>query len=164
MRKYDGQGALPLHNVIVVGGQWGSEGKGAVINEIGPDFTTHVRVGGPQAGHSVKLTPDRPDSDVLKLQTIPVGAVHGAECLIGMASVVDPEVLEREHGQRRCSSPGLGNKASPPDQQGHADRERGENDQAQGDRQRSKPCRPDALRDNTHPGKGLGIGLALELA
>jgi len=77
---------------IVVGGQWGSEGKGALIYEIGPDYDTHVRVGGPQAGHSIKL----PGGEVLKLQCIPVGAALGKEAIIGQQSVVDPQVLNRE--------------------------------------------------------------------
>lgn len=95
MRRFRGQTRMPMpQGAIVVGGQWGSEGKGAVIYELGVDYATHVRVGGPQAGHSIKL----PSGEVLKLQTIPVGAALGKECLIGMASVVDPEVLWREVG------------------------------------------------------------------
>lgn len=90
-----GQMRLPIPpGMIVVGGQWGSEGKGAVIYEIGSDYRTHVRVGGPQAGHSVKLSSGK----VLKLQCIPVGALLGKESVIGMASVLDPDVLHREIG------------------------------------------------------------------
>jgi adenylosuccinate synthase len=61
---------------------------------MGRTYNTHVRVGGPQAGHSIKL----PSGDILKLQTIPVGAALGAEAIIGMQSVIDPEVLYREIG------------------------------------------------------------------
>lgn len=98
MRRYVGQGMIPARpGLIVVGGQWGSEGKGAFIHEIAQDYGTHVRVGGPQAGHSVKLGPEYSEA-VLKLQTIPVGAASGKSSIIGMASVVDMEVLAREVG------------------------------------------------------------------
>lgn len=90
---------MPIPNgTIIVGGQFGSEGKGAVIHEIGNDYETHVRVGGPQAGHSIKLWPGTPEERVLKLQTIPVGVAHGKCGIIAMTSVLDPEVLEREIG------------------------------------------------------------------
>lgn len=97
MRRFPGQTQIPpTPGLIVCGGQWGSEGKGALIFEIGGAYETHVRVGGPQAGHSIKLS--QHEDQVLKLQTIPVGAALGKRAVIGMASVVDPEVLRREIG------------------------------------------------------------------
>lgn len=93
MTQLPGQSRMPIPpGAIVVGGQWGSEGKGSFIYEIGKDYGTHVRTGGPQAGHSIKL----PSGQVLKLQCIPVGAALGKETIIAQQSVVDPVVLARE--------------------------------------------------------------------
>lgn len=95
MRQFTGQARFPIPpGAVVVGGQWGSEGKGSFIYEIGPDYDTHVRTGGPQAGHSIKL----PGDDVLKLQCIPVGAALGKEAILAQQSVIDPAVLMREIG------------------------------------------------------------------
>lgn len=38
---------------VVVGGQWGSEGKGSIANFLAPEYGTLMRVGGPNAGHYV---------------------------------------------------------------------------------------------------------------
>jgi adenylosuccinate synthase len=90
---------LPLESVIVVGGQFGSEGKGAVIHEIGDSFGVHVRTGGVQAGHSIKFPEGHKlAGEIWKLQTIPVGAALGKTTVIAMASVIDPEILDRELG------------------------------------------------------------------
>lgn len=83
-------------SLIVVGGQYGSEGKGSYIDHIAADYPVHVRTGGPQAGHSVKL----PDGQVLKFQVVPVGALQPttAASVIAMASVFDPVQFELEMG------------------------------------------------------------------
>ncbi len=83
--------------VVVTGGQYGSEGKGAFIHHLAQtkrgDWNIHIRVGGPQAGHSLKT--DR--GDILKLTTVPVGAAtEGTLNLIGPMSVVDIEKLAEE--------------------------------------------------------------------
>lgn len=36
----------------VVGAQYGSEGKGVLVNKLANQYKTHVRTGGPNAGHS----------------------------------------------------------------------------------------------------------------
>ena len=78
---------------IVTGGQFGSEGKGSYIGHVADQFPIHVRVGGPQAGHSVKL----PGGQVIKFKVVPVGSiVPGTVCVIGMASVVDIAILREE--------------------------------------------------------------------
>jgi adenylosuccinate synthase len=43
---------------ILVGGQYGSEGKGNVVAHLGPDYDLVIRVGGPNAGHKVKFGAD----------------------------------------------------------------------------------------------------------
>ena len=72
---------------IVTGGQYGSEGKGSYIHHVAAQYRTHIRVGGPQAGHSIKMD----DGTVHKLTTVPVGAfTPGTVSMIGPASVLDP--------------------------------------------------------------------------
>jgi adenylosuccinate synthase len=44
---------------IVVGGQYGSEGKGNVVSFLAPEYDVLVRVGGPNAGHSVYAQPEK---------------------------------------------------------------------------------------------------------
>lgn len=38
---------------VIIGGQYGSEGKGQIVSYIGNEYDIHIRVGGPNAGHSV---------------------------------------------------------------------------------------------------------------
>jgi adenylosuccinate synthase len=47
-----GRSYAPLVDVLV-GGQWGSEGKGHVVSYLAPEYDILVRVGGPNAGHQV---------------------------------------------------------------------------------------------------------------
>jgi adenylosuccinate synthase len=80
---------------IVTGGQYGSEGKGAFIHELVKthDYGGVIRVGGPQAGHSIKLD----NGEVLKFKVVPIGAVNPRMVsIIGMASVVDLGILGEE--------------------------------------------------------------------
>lgn len=84
----------------VVGGQYGSEGKGAVAAAIvereldrGGDVIS-VRVGGPNAGHTAYDAQGRKWA----LRTVPIGAVVDPTCelLIAAGSEIDPEVLHSE--------------------------------------------------------------------
>lgn len=83
---------------IVTGGLYGSEGKGAYIDHIAPNYRTHIRVGGPQAGHSIiRPGAEKGKDKIFKLTTVPVGAfTTGTTSVIGPMSVVDPEVFEQE--------------------------------------------------------------------
>lgn len=85
---------------VVVGGQYGSEGKGAVAaalvrrtHEMGIP-TVSVRVGGPNAGH----TAYDPMGTRWALRCLPVGAVVDPGCVLYIAagSEVDPDVLHDE--------------------------------------------------------------------
>jgi adenylosuccinate synthase len=49
--------ATPLVDVLV-GGQYGSEGKGNIVGHIAPEYSLLVRVGGPNAGHKVFAEPE----------------------------------------------------------------------------------------------------------
>lgn len=83
---------LPPKNLIVTGGQYGSEGKGALCWHLAPHYPFHIRVGGPQAGHSIN-----PDGQVYKFQTLPVGSMlPNTTSVLAMASVVDAEQMAME--------------------------------------------------------------------
>jgi adenylosuccinate synthase len=79
-----------MANVVIVGGQWGDEGKGKVVDLLCPSFRHVVRFnGGNNAGHTVKFA-DRH----FALHLIPSGILHDScRCLIGPAVVVDPLAL-----------------------------------------------------------------------
>jgi adenylosuccinate synthase len=79
-----------MANVVVVGGQWGDEGKGKVVDLLCPAFTHVVRFnGGNNAGHTVRFA-DRH----FALHLIPSGILQPeCRCLIGPGVVVDPVAL-----------------------------------------------------------------------
>lgn len=86
---------------VVYGGQFGSEGKGQVLTaiirderkEFGTDFTA-VRVGGPNAGHTIRGASGK----IIKVQSIPAPAFVFPECIpvIGAGGLVNRLVLDRE--------------------------------------------------------------------
>ena len=57
LRLY-GAGLTQLVDVIV-GGQYGSEGKGHIVSYLAPEYNVLVRVGGPNAGHTVYALPEK---------------------------------------------------------------------------------------------------------
>lgn len=75
---------------VVVGTQWGDEGKGKIIDVLAPSADMVVRFqGGNNAGHTVIVGDEK-----FVLHLLPSGAVSGdAICLIGAGVVVDIEVL-----------------------------------------------------------------------
>jgi len=79
-----------MPNVVVVGGQWGDEGKGKVVDLLCPAFDHVVRFnGGNNAGHTVRFA-DRH----FALHLIPSGILQPeCRCLIGPGVVVDPLAL-----------------------------------------------------------------------
>jgi adenylosuccinate synthase len=84
--------------IILVGGQWGDEGKGKVIDFLASRAQMVIRSqGGNNAGHTV-ITED----GEFKFQLIPSGILYPAcTCIIGNGVVVDPIVLLRELSQLR---------------------------------------------------------------
>lgn len=81
---------------IVVGGQAGSEGKGAVTARLHEEgrYDFAVRVGGPNAGHTAVDKRGR----AFALRQVPVAAVVDPHCdlIVAAGSEVDPRVLEAE--------------------------------------------------------------------
>ncbi len=80
---------------IIVGGQWGDEGKGKIISYIcKKDKPSVIARGGvgPNAGHTVKV-----GDKSYGIRMVPTGFPHlGAKLAIGAGVLVDPEVLLRE--------------------------------------------------------------------
>lgn len=79
---------------VLVGAQYGSEGKGHVVAFIAPEYDLHMRVGGPNAGHTV-LTPN----GSYAFKTLPSGTLHrkpGAKVLLGPGANIDLETLMHE--------------------------------------------------------------------
>ncbi len=79
-----------MPNIIVVGTQWGDEGKGKIIDLITPSVDVVVRFqGGANAGHTVVIGDTR-----TILHLVPSGILHErCRCIIGNGVVVDPAVL-----------------------------------------------------------------------
>lgn len=84
-----------MSNVIVVGSQWGDEGKGKIVDLFGEKFDIIVRYqGGHNAGHTVSI-----DGRRYILHLIPSGIIHPETiCVIGNGVVVDPYALLEEIG------------------------------------------------------------------
>jgi len=80
-------------NVVVVGAQWGDEGKGKVVDALAEHFDIVARYqGGANAGHTVCVNGKK-----FILQLLPTGIVRPDKtAVIGNAVVVDPEALLRE--------------------------------------------------------------------
>jgi len=77
---------------LVIGTQWGDEGKGKVVDYYSKDAYYVVRFqGGNNAVHTIKV-----DKEVYKLHTIPSGVIQGKIGVIGNGVVLDPEILIKE--------------------------------------------------------------------
>ncbi len=79
--------------VVVVGAQWGDEGKGKVVDILSEYADCIVRYqGGNNAGHTVVIGEEK-----IILHLLPTGILHpGKTCVIANGVVVDPEVLLEE--------------------------------------------------------------------
>lgn len=79
-----------MPSVIVVGAQWGDEGKGKIIDILSSQAMHIVHAqGGNNAGHTIVL-----GDATYKLHLIPTGILHPhTQCYIGAGTVIDPEVL-----------------------------------------------------------------------
>jgi len=82
-----------MANIVVLGTQWGDEGKGKIIDLIAPSFDVVARSqGGHNAGHTVYI-----DGKKIVLHLIPSGVIRsGKLCIIGNGVVVDPEAFLTE--------------------------------------------------------------------
>ncbi|MEM1168498.1 MAG: adenylosuccinate synthase [Cyanobacteria bacterium P01_H01_bin.35] len=85
-----------MANVIVIGAQWGDEGKGKITDLLSKSADVVVRYqGGVNAGHTVVV-----EGQTFKLHLIPSGILYpDTECIIGSGTVIDPKVLIEELDQ-----------------------------------------------------------------
>jgi len=85
-----------LANVVVIGAQWGDEGKGKITDLLSGSADVVVRYqGGVNAGHTVVV-----DNQTFKLHLIPSGILYpDTECIIGSGTVIDPRILIEELDQ-----------------------------------------------------------------
>ncbi|NRB08468.1 MAG: adenylosuccinate synthase [Richelia sp.] len=85
-----------MANVIVIGAQWGDEGKGKITDLLSRSADVVVRYqGGVNAGHTIVV-----EGNTFKLHLIPSGILYpDTECIIGSGTVIDPKVLITELDQ-----------------------------------------------------------------
>ena len=83
-----------MPSLVVVGTQWGDEGKGKYVDFLSERIQVVVRYGGGHnAGHTVVIEKDQE----FVLHLIPSGILHeGVTCVIGNGCVVDPEAFLSE--------------------------------------------------------------------
>ena len=102
-----------MANVVVVGAQWGDEGKGKIVDWLSEQADVVVRFqGGHNAGHTLVI-----GDEIYKLSLLPSGVVRpGKLSVIGNGVVLDPHALvaeverlrragRRDHPRRTCASP-----------------------------------------------------------
>ncbi len=82
-----------MANVVVVGSQWGDEGKGKIVDWLSEQADVVVRFqGGHNAGHTLVI-----DGKTYKLSLLPSGVVRGGKLsVIGNGVVIDPSALLKE--------------------------------------------------------------------
>jgi adenylosuccinate synthase len=82
-----------MPNVVIVGAQWGDEGKGKIVDYLSEKADVIARYqGGNNAGHTVVI-----NNEKFIFHLIPSGILHeGKICIIGNGVVVDPSILLEE--------------------------------------------------------------------
>jgi len=83
----------PVENRVIIGGQWGDEGKGKIVDALSRDMDWVLRYqGGANAGHTIHIGQEK---HVLHL--VPSGILHeGVQCMLGGGMVIDPWSLRDE--------------------------------------------------------------------
>jgi adenylosuccinate synthase len=77
---------------VIVGAQWGDEGKGKIVDLLAQESDLVCRYqGGPNAGHTVIV-----DGETFKFRHLPAGILSGKMSVLGAGCVVDPGVLLEE--------------------------------------------------------------------
>ena len=84
----------------VVGGHWGDEGKGKVVDALAGEMDLVIRYnGGSNAGHTIVN-----DRGTFRLHLVPSGVLHSrVTCLIGPGVVVNPDVLKHPDVQKHLT-------------------------------------------------------------
>ena len=91
---------------VIVGAQWGDEGKGKIVDLLARHSDLVCRYqGGPNAGHTIIA-----DGETYKLHHIPSGILYpGTLCVLGAGCVIDPQVLIRELDELEARGVSTGN-------------------------------------------------------
>jgi adenylosuccinate synthase len=77
---------------VIVGAQWGDEGKGKIVDLLAQESDLVCRYqGGPNAGHTIVV-----GAETFKIRQTPSGVISGKTSVIGAGCVVDPQVLLEE--------------------------------------------------------------------
>ena len=78
-----------MPSTVVVGAQWGDEGKGKIVDLLAQESDVVGRYqGGPNAGHTIVA-----GGETFKIRQTPSGVISGKTSVIGAGCVVDPQVL-----------------------------------------------------------------------
>jgi adenylosuccinate synthase len=98
LRQYRAYTQSPMPGIVLVGAQWGDEGKGKVTDLLAERADAVVRFqGGNNAGHTIVR-----GRQTFKLHLIPSGILHkDTLCVIGNGVVIDPRVLTDELDELR---------------------------------------------------------------
>ena len=90
-----------MTNIVIIGAQWGDEGKGKIVDWMSEKADVVVRYqGGHNAGHTLVV-----DGTTYKLSLLPSGIVRGKLSIIGNGVVVDPWAVRDE--MKRISDQGV---------------------------------------------------------
>lgn len=83
---------------IVIGSQWGDEGKGKIVDLLSPEVDVVARYqGGANAGHTIVWENEDGSTDEFVLHLVPSGIFHeGVTCVIGNGVVLDPKAVLEE--------------------------------------------------------------------
>jgi adenylosuccinate synthase len=91
-RLFQGQKEQTVLNTVIIGTQWGDEGKGKIVDLLSEHADYVVRFqGGNNAGHTMVV-----NGKTFISHLIPSGILQGKKCFIGNGVVVDPFVLLKE--------------------------------------------------------------------
>lgn len=81
-----------MKNAVILGTQWGDEGKGKIVDLLCEKYHAVVRFqGGNNAGHTIVI-----GNNTYKLRLIPSGIFHQKDCILGNGVVIDPAVFFEE--------------------------------------------------------------------
>src|SRR5438309_11325960 len=99
-----------MANVVVVGAQWGDEGKGKIVDWLSEQADIVVRFqGGHNAGHTLVI-----DGTTYKLSLLPSGVVRGGKLsVIGHGVVLDPQALIEEIDRLKAQNVSVTPQACP---------------------------------------------------
>ncbi len=137
-------------NLVVIGAQWGDEGKGKVVDYLAERADVVVRYsGGANAGHTVV-----DGEKTYKLHLVPSGILYaGKRVLLGSGMVIDPEALFRELDELTSQGVDWGGRVLVSDRS-HLVLPRYKETDLQMERQRRNPIGT--------TGRGIGVAYALK--